>query len=383
MAEDSDLEKTEPASQRRLDQARERGQVPRSPELATLAVLLASGVGLMMLGSALVQDLERLLRDALTLDHAAAFDPSQMAERLFDGTSAALISVAPLFLLVVVVALVAPMLVSGWLFTFETLEIDFGRLSLTQGVMRMLSLRSLIELGKAVLKGVLIGGVATWAIWSERADILSLISQPLEPALAHLAGLLGQTFLLIVAAFGLIVAIDVPYQIWSHRRQLRMTKEELKEEFKDTEGNPQIKSRIRSMQREMARRRMMAEVPKADVIVTNPTRYAVALRYRDDDMQAPQVVAKGMLLMAERILEAGRDSGVPTLRAPALARALFTHSEVGRDIPAALYTAVAEVLAWVYQLRRAQAGDDETPAPPVDLPVPAHLDPEASVAQAT
>ena len=377
MAEDSDLERTEPASQRRLEQARERGQVPRSPELSTLAVLLAAGVGLMLLGSALMRSLERLMRDALTLDRAAAFDPSQMWLRLFEGASGALLGVSPLFLLVVVVAVFAPMLVSGWLFTFDALQPDFGRLNPWQGLTRILSWRGAIELGKAVLKSLLVGGVGTWAIWSERAEILSLISQPVEPALTHLADLLGRTFLLIAAAFALIVAIDVPFQIWSHRLQLRMTKEEVREEFKDTEGNPQIKARVRSLQRETARRRMMAEVPKADVIVTNPTRYAVALRYRDDGMRAPQVVAKGMLLMAERILEVGRTSGVPTLRAPALARALFTHAEVGRDIPAALYTAVAEVLAWVYQLRRARAGGDAAPQPPVDLPVPADLDPEA------
>jgi flagellar biosynthetic protein FlhB len=380
MAEDSDLERTEPASQRRLDQAREEGQVPRSPELSTLAVLLASGIGLMLLGSALMHSLERMLRDALTLDRAAAFDPSQMMLRLFEAASGALLGVSPFFLLVVVVALFTPMLVSGWLFTFAALQPDFGRLNPLQGLTRILSWRGAIELGKAVLKALLVGGVGAWAIWSERAEILSLMGQPIEPALTHLASLLGRTFLFIAAAFAVIVAIDVPFQIWSHRRQLRMTKEEVREEFKETEGNPQIKSRVRSLQRETARRRMMAEVPKADVIVTNPTRYAVALRYRDDGMRAPQVVAKGMLLMAERILEAGRDSGVPTLRAPALARALFAHAEVARDIPAPLYTAVAEVLAWVYQLRRARAGGDEVPIPPVDLPVPADLDPEAQPA---
>jgi flagellar biosynthesis protein FlhB len=377
MAEDTDLERTEPASQRRLEQARERGQVPRSPELSTLAILLASGVGLILMGSAVVGSLERMMRDALTVDRAAAFEPGQMMLRLFEGASGALLGVSPLFLVVVVVALLAPMLVSGWLFTFESLQPDFSRLNPWQGLTRILSWRGAIELGKAVLKSFLVGGVAAWGIWSERDEILSLIAQPVGPALTHLADLLGRTFLLIAAAFAVIVAIDVPFQIWSHRRQLRMTKDEVREEFKETEGNPQIKARVRSLQREAARRRMMAEVPKADVIVTNPTRYAVALRYREDGMGAPQVVAKGMLLMAERILDTGRSAGVPALRAPALARALFTHAEVGRDIPSALYTAVAEVLAWVYQLRRAQTGGGTVPQPPVDLPVPASLDPEA------
>jgi flagellar biosynthetic protein FlhB len=377
MAEDTDLDKTEPASQRRLDQARERGQVPRSPELATLSVLLAGGVGLTLLGAALIHSLEALLRSGLTLDRAAAFEPGQMAQRLFESASDALMGVSPLFLLVVIVALATPMLVSGWLFTFEGLQPDFSRLNPLNGLGRIVSLRGAIEMGKAVLKTVLVGGVAVWVVWSERAEIFSLSNEPLHAAVVHLGHLLSHTFLIITGAFALIVVIDVPFQIWDHRRQLRMTKEEVRQEFKETEGNPEIKSRIRGMQREAARRRMMAEVPKADVIVTNPTHYAVALRYRDDAMRAPRVVAKGSMLVAERILELGKAAGVPTLEAPALARALFAHAELGRDIPAALYNAVAEVLAWVYQLRRAKAVGEEQPRPPVDLAVPADLDPEA------
>lgn len=376
MAEDSDVEKTEPASGRRLEQARERGQVARSPELATLTVLLAGGGGLMAIGSGLAHSLESLMRDSLTLDRADAFEPAQMVQRLFESTVGALLGISPLFLLVIVVALLTPMLVSGWLFTFDGLQPNFGRLNPLSGLARIFSLRGLVEMGKAVLKTLLVGGVAAWVVWSERAEIFSLSSEALEPAVAHLANLLGRTFLIVSGAFALIVAIDVPYQIWDHRRQLRMTKEEVRQEFKETEGNPQIKARIRSLQREAARRRMMAEVPKADVIVTNPTHYAVALRYRDDAMRAPRVVAKGALLLAERIVELGEAAGVPMLRAPALARALFAHAEIGRDIPAALYTAVAEVLAWVYQLRRAKAGGEEVPRAPVDLPVPPNLDPE-------
>jgi flagellar biosynthetic protein FlhB len=376
MAEDSDLEKTEPASQRRLDQARERGQVPRSPELATLAILLAGASGLMTLGAGLAHSLEGLMRDSLTLDRATAFEPAQMMERLFESTVGALVGISPLFLLLIVVALLTPTLVSGWLFTFEGLQPDFSRLNPLRGLGRVLSVRGLIEMGKALLKTLLVGGVATWVVWSERAEIFSLSGQSLEPAVTHMLNLLGRTFLIVAGAFALLVAIDVPYQIWDHRRQLRMTKEAVREEFKETEGNPQIKARIRSLQREAARRRMMAEVPKADVIVTNPTRYAVALRYRDDAMTAPRVVAKGSLLLAERIVEVGQAAGVALLHAPPLARALFAHAEMGRDIPAALYTAVAEVLAWVYQLRRARAGGEEFPRPPVDLPVPPNLDPE-------
>ena len=381
MAEESDLERSEPASQRRLEQARERGQVPRSPELSTFSVLLASGAGLLFLGPRLVGSLEAVMREALTLDHAASFDTSQLGQRLQDGAAQALLGLSPLLMVVTVVALLTPTLVSGWLFTFEALQPDFARLNPLRGLARLFSLNGLIQLGKAVLKTLLIGGVATWAVWSERTEILALTSEPLEPALAHLAMLLGQNFLLIAGAFALVVAIDVPFQIWSHGRELRMTKEEVREELKETEGNPQIKARVRTLQREIARRRMMAEVPKADVVVTNPTHFAVALQYREAAMTAPRVVAKGSLLLAERIVGVGRAAGVPILEAPALARALFTHAEIGREIPPRLYTAVAEVLAWVYQLRRAGVSG-EVPRAPTDLPVPADLDPEAQAVTA-
>jgi flagellar biosynthetic protein FlhB len=375
MAEESDLERTEPASPRRLEQARERGQVPRSPELSTFAVLLAAGGGMIMLGDALVDSLETIMRAGLTLDRASAFDPASITARLYDGIAAALIGFSPLFLLVTLVAIAAPMLVSGWLFTFQALQPDFSRLNPLKGLQRILSWHGVIELGKALLKTLVVGGVAAWAVWAERAEIVSLVAAPVEPGLVHLSGLLGRTFLIIAGAFALVVAVDVPFQIWDHHRQLRMTKEEVRQELKETEGDPQIKARIRSLQREVARRRMMAEVPKADVVVTNPDHYAVALRYAEGTMRAPRVVAKGSLLVAGRIVALARDNGVPVLRAPPLARALFAHAEIGQEIPGALYNAVAEVLAWVYQLRRFEAGEGERPAEPSALPVPAALDP--------
>jgi flagellar biosynthetic protein FlhB len=375
MAEESDLERTEPASPRRLEQARERGQVPRSPELSTFAVLLAAGGGMVMMGDALVDSLEMITRAGLTLDRASAFDTAALTVRLYEGAAAALVGFAPLFLLVLLVAVVAPMLVSGWLFTFQALQPDFSRLNPITGLKRILSWNGAIQLGKALLKTIVVGGVAAWVVWAERAEIVSLVGAPVEPGLVHLGGLLGRTFLVIAGAFALIVVVDVPFQIWDHHRQLRMTKEEVRRELKETEGDPQIKARIRSLQREAARRRMMAEVPKADVVVTNPDHYAVALRYTEATMRAPRVVAMGALLVAERIVALARDNGVPVLRAPPLARALFAHAEIGQEIPGALYNAVAEVLAWVYQLRRFEAGGGERPVEPAALPVPAGLDP--------
>jgi flagellar biosynthetic protein FlhB len=382
MAEESDLERTEPASQRRLDQAREQGQVPRSPELSTFAVLLAAGGGLMLTGPGLVESLVRLMRSGLTLDRHASFDTGQLTERLYHAALGALMGLSPLLLVVAVVAIVAPMLVSGWLFTFQALQPDFSRLNPLNGLSRIASWHGIVELGKAVLKTILIGGVAAWVVWSERAEMLSLISEPLEPGLRHLAHLLEFTFLSIAGALALIVLVDVPFQIWDHARQLRMTKEEVRQEMKEVEGNPQIKARIRSLQREAARRRMMAEVPTADVVVTNPDHYAVALKYQEGAMRAPRVVAKGSLLVADRIVEMARGADVPILRAPPLARALFAHADVGQEIPAALYNAVAEVLAWVYQLRRFESAGGERPREPTLLPVPEELDPGAQATAA-
>ncbi len=380
MAEESDLERTEPASERRLQQARERGQVPRSPELSTFAVLLAAGSGLMFMGSALVDTLSRLMRAGLTLDRNAAFDTSAMGDRLLDSAAGALLGFSPWFLLVAIVAILTPMLVSGWLFTFQSLEPDFSRLNPARGLGRIFSWHGLVELGKAVLKSLLIGSVAAWAIWSERAAIVGLVSEPVVPALGHLAHLLGVTFLTVAGALALVVLVDVPFQIWDHHRQLRMTREELRQELKESEGDPQVKARIRALQRESARRRMMAEVPKADVVVTNPDHYAVALRYAEGRMRAPRVVAKGSMLIAERIVEIARGASVPVLRAPPLARALFTHAEVGQEIPGPLYNAVAEVLAWVYQLRRYETAGGERPREPSGVQVPPGFDPGPAAA---
>jgi flagellar biosynthetic protein FlhB len=380
MAEDSDLERTEPASQRRLQQAREKGQVPRSRELATFAVLIAAGGGLTLMGSGLVHSLSDLMRAGLQLDRSAAFDTTMMMARLQQSSQDALVAFFPFMLVMVVAALAAPMLLSGWLFSSEALQPNFGRLSPLKGIARMFSWNSLAELGKAIAKSALIGGVAAWIIWGEKDAMLALATQPLGVALANLGALAAFTFLAIAGSMILLVAIDVPLQLWQHSSQLKMSREELRQEAKESEGDPQIKARIRALQREAARRRMMAEVPKADVIVTNPTHYAVALRYQDKKMRAPQVVAKGSQLVAARIRELAIEHNIPIVETPPLARALYRHAELGQEIPAPLYTAVAEVLAYIYQLRRYRAEGGQPPQAPKNLPVPADLDPEARAA---
>ncbi len=370
MAEDSDLERTEPASARKLDQARERGNVPRSRELATLAVLLASAAVISLLGVFMFQGLDRVMRNALSFDLADVADVSMMGSNLLEAGMDGVLLYLPMAITVVVAAVVANLMLSGWVFSTQALEFNFSKLNPVSGIARMFSVNSLAELVKALLKGGLIAGVAGWMIWHQHEGILSLANEPLEAAVMHFGQIALFTFLASVAAFGFIVALDVPFQIWNYHHGLRMTKEEVRQEGKEVEGDPQIKARIRSLQREMARRRMMQAIPQADVVVTNPLHFAVALKYDEKGMAAPVVLAKGSQLIAERIKELAREHRVPVVEAPPLARALHRHVEVGDVIPGALFTAVAQVLAYVYQLNQSL-----NPVLPSEWQVPPKLDP--------
>jgi len=374
MAEDSDLERTEPATGRRIEQAREKGQVARSRELTTVAVLLAAGGGMMFMGDGMMEHMRSLMRNALTLDRASVFDPGHMLLHLHEYSLDILLAFVPLLGLMLLATVASSVLISGWLFSVEALAPNFSKLDPLKGITRIISWSGVVEMLKAVFKAGLIGGVALWVVWQDVDGVIALVSEPLESGVAHVASMVGFTFMTVSASLLLIVAIDVPYQLWNHSKQLRMTKEEVRQEGKETEGDPHVKARIRALQREAARRRMMAEVPKADVIVTNPTHYAVALRYQENKMRAPQVIAKGAALIALRIRELGEENHVPILEAPPLARALYRHAELGQEIPDKLYTAVAEVLAYVYQLRRYNTYGGAQPEAPHELPVPAELD---------
>ena len=374
MAEDSDLERTEPASARKLEQARERGNVPRSRELATLAVLLASTAIMALLGVYMFQGLDRVMQNALSFDLADMATPEMMGRNLMEAGLDGILLYLPLAIAVVVAAVGANLMLSGWVFSSQALEFNFSKLNPVSGIARMFSLNALAELIKALLKGGLIAGVAGWMIWHQHDGILALANEPLEAAVAHFGQIALFTFLASVAAFVLIVALDVPFQLWDYHHGLRMTKEELRQEGKEIEGDPQIKARIRSLQREVARRRMMQAIPQADVVVTNPMHFAVALKYEEKGMAAPVVLAKGAQLVAERIKELAREHRVPIVEAPPLARALHRHVEVGEVIPGALFTAVAQVLAYVYQLNQSL-----DPVPPSDWQVPPKLDPATGI----
>jgi len=370
MAEESHLERTEPASPRRLEQAREEGNIARSPELSAFAVVVAALGASWFQGDAVLAGLKRLTARGLTVDSAALREPAAMITRLYELTSDALVISAPLLVVTVVAALVAPLAIGGWSFVPTAALPKFSRINPVSGFARLFSIRGVTELGKALLKAGLIGGVAALVLWRAKDSMLQLAGQPFETALASAGTLVMMSVLSIAAVMSAIAAVDVPLQLWQYARGLRMTREDVKRETKETEGDPHVKAAVRAQQRAAARKRMMAEIPKADVVVTNPTHYAVALRY-EQSMRAPVVVAKGADLLAARIRGIAEMHRVPILEAAPLARALYTHTELGENIPEKLYSAVAEVLAYVFQLRTGAAGI----RPLGDVQVPAELDP--------
>lgn len=381
MAEDSDLEKTESASARRLEQAREEGQVPHSRELATFISLIVGVTALYVLGRWGGHRMMQMVKSGLSFERSQAFDTTGMLQILAELSTSGLLTIVPLLLALIVAALSVPFLMGGWVFSVKALRVDLTRLDPLQGLGRMFSTHGLAELVKASMKAVLVASVGVWVVWRERDHLFALMLQPLEASMDDFASLVLLATLLIVASLALIAAIDVPYQLWEYHRKLRMSKEDVRQEMKEQEGDPQIKARIRAAQREMSRRRMMTQVPAADVVVTNPTHYSVALKYDPARAGAPVVVAKGMNLIAHNIRDLAREHGVPILEAPPLARALYAHCELEQQIPAQLYTVVAEVMAWVFQLNHWIAEGGLPPDQPSGLAVPPGMDPAAEAAE--
>ncbi|MCA1925510.1 MAG: flagellar type III secretion system protein FlhB [Thiobacillus sp.] len=375
MAEESDQERTEAPSPQRLEKAREEGQVPQSRELATFVVLMTGGAALWMTAGQMGQSLSGIVRSGLAFEPAVGRDSHYVFDKLSGQVFDAALALAPFLLLVVVATLAGPLLLRGWLFSTKALMPKFSRLNPLAGMKRMFSQQSVVELVKSIAKVALLGSIATWLVWSNLEGAFSLGIESPERAVSHMGDLVGRVFLLATGAMIFIVVLDVPYQLWSHLDKLKMTKEQLRQEARENEGDPYLKARVRATQREMARRRMMAEIPTADVVVTNPTHYAVALKYSEGKMGAPRVVAKGADAVAAKIRELAAEHRVPLLEAPPLARALYRHTELGDEIPATLYAAVAEVLAYVFQLRHFQKAGGVYPNVPVDLPVPPELDP--------
>jgi len=376
MAEDSGAERNHPASEKRLRQARENGDIPRSREVATFTVLMTAGAGLWMLGGGLVNKLSTVLERGLSLDREQIYNPNVLFERIGADIGGVLLACLPLAGMVMLMMVASPLLIGGWNFSAKAFMPNFGKLNPMRGLGNMVSSNSLVELLKAVAKTLLVGAVAWFVVMSQKDAMIGLVAEPFGTAAPHLGSLLAKAFLTIVGALGAIAILDGPYQMWHHANKLKMTRQEVIQESKESDGNPQIKGKIRQMQREMAQKRMMSNVPTADVVVTNPTHFAVALKYGEGQRGAPRVVAKGTDEVAAKIRELAKEHKVAMLEAPALARALYKHTDIDDEIPEALYSAVAEVLAYVYQLRAYSKGTlDQYPDRPSKLPVPPEMDP--------
>ncbi|MCC4263169.1 flagellar biosynthesis protein FlhB [Oceanimonas baumannii] len=372
MAESDGQERTEQPTEQRLRQAREKGQIPRSKELGTAAVLLSAAAALLMLGDALGTAMSAVFAQSFQLERAAIFDPETMMPALASAIGGLMWPLLGLFAVVLVAALVGNSLLGGFNFSTQAMMPKWNRLSPASGIKRMFGVQALVELLKSIAKVVFIATIAIWLLWGQFDNILRLSSETLNMAMKDALELLLWMGLGLCLALLPIVAIDVPFQVWNHTRQLKMTLQEVKDEYKNTEGKPEVKSRIRRLQQEMANRRMMAEVPTADVVVVNPSHYSVALRYdKDKPGSAPVVVAKGLDEVALKIREIAREYKVPVISSPALARAVYHSTKLDREIPDGLFVAVAQILAYVFQLNAWRKGQGNKPVPlKDDLPIP-------------
>ncbi len=370
MAEDSGQEKSQEPTGKRLDDARKKGQIARSRELNTFVMLVTSATLFLALGEQMGASLIEIMRNQFQLSRESIFEPLSVVIHFKRVMVDGIMLIAPFIAVMVAAAIIAPLALGGWIFSWEALEPKFEKLDPIKGVARLFALRGLIELVKALLKFLLVFAVAVLLFRAFLTELTGLSAEPLEQSIGHGLHVIALCFLLLSASLIVVVMFDVPYQLWDHAKKLKMTLQEIKDEMKETEGSPEVKGRIRRMQMEMAQNRMMAEVPKADVIVTNPSHYAVALKYDLHSSAAPKLVAKGVDLMAAQIRNLAASANVPMLASPPLARALYYSTDLDKEIPQGLYLAVAQVLAYIYQLKTARQNHWDEPLPPGDIKVP-------------
>ncbi|ABM96030.1 flagellar biosynthesis protein FlhB [Methylibium petroleiphilum] len=375
MADQGAQDRNLPASERKLKKAREDGQVPRSRDLGHFAAVAAGIALLAAMAPTATGWMTRLLQSGLRFDAGTLNGTASMSERLAELGVQFAWAMLPIGAVMVLAALASSLTVGGWNFTLKAIEPKFSKLNPLTGLPRMLSADRLVDTVRSCVLALVIGLVGAFYLSQNVFQFTSTLTLPLPTALAQAGNdvLYGLMFLLL--ALAVFALIDVPLQRFQHAKRLKMSHQEMKQEHKENEGNVEVKAKVKARMREMANRRMLAAVPKADLVVMNPTHYAVALKYEEGRGGAPRVVAKGADLMAMRIRDLAKDSKVPVLQAPVLARALYAHAELDREIPIALYTAVAQVLAYVYQLRAALAGKAPLPGELPELPVPAELDP--------
>ncbi|MGR5120296.1 flagellar biosynthesis protein FlhB [Vibrio astriarenae] len=374
MAESDGQERTEEATPRRKQQAQEKGQVARSKELASVSVLIIGSVSLMWFGGMLATALYQMMSRIFTLSREEIFDVGKLGDIAFGALGSLIFPLLLILIVLFFAALAGAAGLGGIRFSAEAARPKLSKLNPLSGLKRMVGKQSAVELIKSILKVGLVAGVAFFLIDSSRADLLQLSTDVYPQNIFHSLDILLNFVLLISCSLLVVVAIDIPFQVWQHNEQLKMTKQEIKDEFKDTEGKPEVKGRIRMLQREAAQRRMMADVPQADVIVTNPEHFSVALRYKQNTDKAPVVVAKGVDHMALKIREVAREHDIYVIPAPPLARALYHTTELEQEIPDGLFTAVAQVLAYVFQLKQYRKKGGQRPVlKNENMPIPPDL----------
>jgi len=379
MADSDASEKTERATPKRLEEARKKGQVPRSADLSAAIVSLIGAGFLYLFGAGAANEMLSVMRDGLSVTSVDLMQSDVLLRHTIDQFVHGFLAVVPLMGVLVLAAVAAPALIGGWNFSSEALAFKGSRINPLAGIGRMFSVRSLVELIKAIGKFVFVGGIGCIVVWSQSEALMGLARQPIEVAILEAIKITAYASLLMAASLGLIAIIDAPFQLWRFGEDMKMSRDDVRQEMKESDGSPENKSRIRSVQSALSRGRMMQDVPKANVVITNPTHYAVALRYDEKKNGAPVVIAKGADEVAAKIRELAAAHGVPLVSAPPLARALFRYVDLGREIPAALYVAVAQILTYVWQLRQATRYGTTVPTLPVIDPAVENIGRRAGV----
>lgn len=366
-------EKTEDPTGKKLSKAREEGQVPRSQELNSFLVLIAGSLCFLYFGHILLAYVTQVAESFFRVERELLKSPLAIVSQVEIAVYGFLKTVMKFLVAITLVSVASPILMGGWNFSFKALKPKFNKLNPISGLKRMVSLKSILNIFLSVGKFLLVAPVAVFMVAWYAPTLHGLPWTDVNYAMATAIEVLIWTFLMISSAIIVIVLIDVPYQLWNHNEQMKMTKQEVKQENKDTDGSPEAKRRVRQAQFEMAQQRMMEKVAEADVVITNPTHYAVALRYDQDNDYAPILLAKGQNLIALKIREIAQEHDIMVLEAPPLARSIYHTTEVNQEIPTGLYLAVAQVLAYVHQLRAFRKGQSTRPTAPKDLNVPPEL----------
>ncbi len=370
---DQSQEKTEEATPKRLEKAREDGQAPRSKELTTTAVLLAGSLSLLWFGGFLSNNMAEVARFNFDISRDSIFDTSFMLGQLGSSFMYAFIGLIPIFCILLIAAIVGPIALGGWLFSIKSLMPKINRMNPLEGLKRMFSVKALVELAKALGKVVLIMVLAVILLKSLEGELMALAYEDISISIIHSLEMSAWIAIALSMVTIFIAMVDVPFQIWENAKKLKMTLQDVKDEMKDTDGKPEVKGRIRQLQQEIANRKMMAAVPEADVVITNPTHYSVAIKYDPDSMETPILLAKGVEASALKIREIANMHKIDIIESPALARSIYHTTKLDEDIPKGLYIAVAKVLAYVFQLRHFRQGLAKRPTFPYAIDIPKDL----------